>query len=248
MKKAGFNDLEYIEVHKDQKESIDLLIRFYHELFVPSFPNENERESLENILYYIENSSNDFNDLLSRTLIFTDVENRVVAGIIFDYFEEIRAYAIEFIVVDKNFQGKGIASKVNELAVSMITEQYKKELEWLVIEIENPKKVTNGDFSYLYFWKKQHMKLVDFEYIQPALSGNKEPVTTLLLCVKNLRNNSVRTIHKKLIERFVDLYAKHAIGIARPDLDPTVSAMCRQLRAIEGDDIALLEIQGENEA
>lgn len=228
------NLIEKVEI-KYNIDSIKILTDFYNGIFVENFPDENERDSLENIIKYIK--VNEFNSLLSRIIIYK-YNNEIIGGIIFDYFQEISSIAVEFIVTSKKYSGQGIGTFILNNIVNLLKNKYKKNIEWLFIEIEDPQKIKIDNLSYLYFWKKLHMKIIDFNYIQPALSSEKTPVEHLLLCVKNLKLD-VFSISKEIVKKFIFLYAKHAILIENPLSDFSVKKMFHLIENLEDNTLSL---------
>lgn len=220
---SGFNS---VEVKFDDKFSLEILSKFYNGIFIENFPNPNERDSLENILNYLKVNSG--NSSYSKIKIYYN-NDEIIGGIIYDMFPTIKTLAIEFIVVNKHLAGNGLASNMLNDTITKLMNEYRQNLEWLIIEIDVPSSKSDYDLSYLYFWKKHGMKVVDFKYIQPALDKNKSEVTDLVLCAKNLNNDVYNTIPKVIIKDFIYLYSRHAIQIIDPLEDTSVKKMYLEL-------------------
>ena len=237
--------IRYIEVDVENDESLRVFERFYHEVFIEAFTNEDEIVPYEGFLHLLrKNARNNAkgNDLLVHILIFLDGDE-IVGGIVIDYFHDIKTLAVEYIVVAKPYQRRGLATKFYDFVQAHVTQQYGKTIDWIIIEIEDPAFVESGDFSYLYFWKKCNMKKIDFPYIQPALSPDQKPVDILMLCASHTTSDQ-DMIEISHIKELIALYARHAMGINRPHDDPSVLTMLSELDSRSGDTLRLIDLQG----
>ena len=228
-----------VEVDPKDDKTLQMFERFYHDVFVKAFTNKDECVLYEDFLKCI----NEYRpgELFVRILMFCN-DDDVIGGIVFDYFDDIKTLTVEFIVVASEYQGKGMATKILDFTKSYISCQYGKTIEWIIIEIENPAFIENGDYSYLYFWEKCNMKKIDFSYIQPALSPGQSPVKTLMLCACHITGNS-ETIKIDHVKKFVWLYAHHAFRIEPPEYDQSIKVMFDELDKREGYSLSLLDLR-----
>lgn len=227
-----------VAINPQHPETLKLFDLFYHDVYVKAFPNKDECESYENLLSYIEGYRT--NELFVRVFVFhNDID--IVGGIIIDYFDVIETLAIEFIVVSSKYQRQGLAKKIIEYIKEYLKSQYQKSVEWIIIEIENPKFVTSKNFSYLHFWINYGMRAIDFTYIQPALSPSQKPVDILMLCACHT-SHDIKSVSKDHIKNFLTLYAHHAMGIDEPLQDPSVQQMFDELEGIDKESLGLVDL------
>ena len=228
-------NIRAVEVCAQNKESLRLFERFYNELYIKMFTDEDKIESLEGFLYCINEYKE--NELFVRILVFCDDTGNIAGGVVYDYFDEIKVLAIEYIVVAKQFRGSGLASKILEYTQKSLPSR----AEWTVIEAEKPEFVENNDLAYLNFWEKQGMKTIDFKYIQPALSAEQNPVKTLMLCALGNLDKDAVSIKTSVVTAFIRLFAEHAFGIEEPESDPSVREMLKNLEN-KGDELELISL------
>ena len=239
---ANTEGMTCLEVSSQAPETVSAFMAFYNEVFVLSFEAD-ECESLENFLNYIEKYSS--NSLFVRILLFRN-EKDIVACAVFDYFDEIKSLAFEFIVVRKEYKNQGIATKVVNFTKDLVEKKYKKSIDWMFIEMENPKCMLDKSRSCLPFWKRHNMKAVDFKYIQPALSPDKNQIETMILCVKNFSFDAA-AISAEIVKKFITLYARHAMQIEKPYDCPPVGKMMKQLDGTASGTVALIDLDRYNE-
>lgn len=225
-----------IVVNADDEASIFKFKEYYDNVFVKAFPDPNEINTFEEI-----------EELIRRRIIgenygiikLYEMNDKVVAGVIYDYYYDTRAVAIEYIAIDPDYRKYGLASKI----FNKIVEDYRDKflIDWIIIEIEDPEKRSDkDDMSYFYFWKKHGFKKVDFEYVQPAIR-NKVPVESLILCAKNVHHD-VDYINKETIKRFIYEYAEYGVGIEEPYNNKVVNEMIQRLSADNEKDIQLINL------
>lgn len=232
-------DDEYKVVKVTKSESSkELFKKFYLEVFEVNMKDKNEYTSLEDCLLKIttldDNSPNNIYLLINK-------DNDVISGLIFDYFHEIKCIAVEFIVVDKDKTCGGIAKSFLQKIIETIPINHQCVAEWLVIEMDNPVLTRKDDLSYLYFWNKIGMKIIDFHYVQPPISEKHEPVDSLLLCVKNFQDTNIDYIPKEILKKYILSYSKHAISIDNPEKHPIVSEMITELDNKKDDNIKIYD-------
>jgi hypothetical protein len=80
----------------------------------------------------------------------------------------------------------------------------------------------------MFFWKNMGYKKIDnFDYIQPALSPDKNRVETLILVAKSLEKKE--KISHNTIKNFIEYYAKYAMHIENPKENSIIIEMERNL-------------------
>lgn len=202
---------------------------FYETIFVEAFPDENERGSLAEFLHYFNderfcNAPGWYVDLI------IDEYNNPVAGVVYSCFFEIKAVSVQFIVVDKRCRGKNLATQIIGNLKNKAAEKCGFAAEWLFIEVGQDQ-LTEKKSEARRFWSKCGMKIVDYDYVQPALSGRLS-VEALDLCVKNYNDDDLEYIDTTIVKHFVSEYSRKAIMIDNPENDEGVLENMRRLDSV----------------
>jgi ribosomal protein S18 acetylase RimI-like enzyme len=222
------NNYSVIECTMHDQESLKLLAAFYATVYYDAFPNEDERETLDNMIKALNQQTKNTENI---THILLAIQNNTAVGaIIFDYFKDINSGVIEFIVTDKRFRKYGIGKELYSKAEIIIVKDAKKQgfnsPYWIFCEIE--KKEYKEDLAYIFFWKNMGYKEIDkFDYIQPALSPDKNQVETLILIAKSPENKE--KISHNTIKNFIESYAKFAMNIEKPKENVVIVEMEKKL-------------------
>lgn len=202
--------MKFININKTNLHLLDI---FYIDVYAPAFSDVNERETLENLYYYINAKKENYD----YKIILCCDDDEIIGGCILDYFYSTKTIVIEFIVIRSDVRTKGLGKELFNYACSLY------EYEQVVIEINDPTKLTKDDsLSYLYFWQQLGFKKLDIIYIQPPLNPDKEPVYCLWLACKSKKDY----IDKKVIMSILADYFRYAMKIAEP-------TQCRQYQKIE---------------
>lgn len=214
----NMNDIEFYEINKDSKESIIDLINFYTKIYLVNFPDDNERESLENLLIYLRNNKNE--DIYKYHIVIEKYRNKIIGGAIFDYYIKNNYGIIEYITIDKQYQSQGYGELLYNYICNILNKdsnKYNKKMyDYIFGEI---KTIDNNyiitDKKYIHFWNKYNFKRINIHYIQPPLSRNKESVNNLCLIVVS-PNIDIKNISVKLLKNVIYEYFKYSIGIEDP--------------------------------
>ena len=97
--------LKIVEIKNDEAGIKDLKY-MYNEIFFTAFPNNDERESIENLIQYIQEDCYEEN----RHIICLKSNSSIIGSLIFNYFQEANAGYIAYIVIDGNHRRKGYAT------------------------------------------------------------------------------------------------------------------------------------------
>ena len=212
------SDVTFQEIDKNDKESLCDLFEFYTKIYEESFPKD-ERESFENILYYLKKNTPQ-DKYRYHITIARNSDNEIIGGAIYDYFSSINSGAIEFIVVTKDNQSAGIGTKIYNHIVKVLSidshEFGYNSLNRIYCEIDSPSAASNKEKKYLYFWNKNNYKRLDFNYIQPSLSSDKNSVYGLWLVTSNISAKEDEVKKEELIE-FLRCYLRYCMQIDNPD-------------------------------
>jgi GNAT superfamily N-acetyltransferase len=229
----------------------DLLARFHDELYVPEFPEPDERESLDNMLAYLR-AGDHANAYLVTLLLDGD---RIVGGCVADYFARSSCGAIEFLVVDPAARGSGVGGRLAahiERRMHGAAQERGKTLALVLAEINDPFKRSptpdNVDpFVRLRFWARLGFRRLAFPYRQPALSDRQAPVENLLLAAKSAGSVHRTSVPAALVGAFLRDYLIYAMRIADPSASLQFTQMAAFLAGREAVGLADLEVYAGND-
>lgn len=204
MERIIINSKNYIEFEK-----------FYNNIFIKNFNNKNEYSSLEIVLDLIKN---EYYDSLESNIILYKINNEIIAGCIFNYFDKINSIGIEFITVSNSHKRKGIGTTIVSDVIQYVKD-FRNIIKYVFGEIELKNIVVQN------FWEKLGFKKIDFNYIQPSIS-NKNPVDNLTLIVKTTENY----ISTKIIKKFIVLYSKIAILVDDTENNDSIKKMFNEIK------------------
>ena len=105
----------------------------------------------------------------------------------------------------------------------------KKPLDYICCEIDSPEYSRAEIKKYLYFWNKNNFWRLSFNYIQPALSANQEPVTGLWFTISPQRLQE-NTVSSKLVSNILYDYIKYAMCIEDPTQCDQYKQMTQELK------------------
>ena len=213
---AKSTDHTFVEVSIDNNSSIVDLGQFYTSIYMDCFPDVNERETFDNLLGYLKQAK-DQEDYTYHIILLKD-NNTVIGGAIFDYFKRTNCGIIEFLAVRKDLQSGGIGThifKKIQLMLSFQANKFNKDnVDNIFCEIDSPEHSTDSVKKYLYFWNKNNFRHIDFAYLQPALSQEKNTVTDLWLAVLTRKMES--TISSQLVKDVLHDYMKYCMHVDNP--------------------------------
>jgi GNAT superfamily N-acetyltransferase len=241
--------VEFREISASRGSDVQLLRRFYAECLIPAFPDEDERESLENIEDYLQLKEDGKYGANNYHVIVSCDGDKPIAGSIFDYLVEPNAGVIEFLLVSPGLRQTGLASRLlrqTEAAIAADAQRAGQQVAWLVAELDDPFRVSLAEsdfnpFTRASIWHRWGYRMLDFRYIQPALSAEKSPVTTLLLAAKTLAREFAETIPTERVLTFLREYMRWAMRIETPETDPVYREVAERLRGA-GQPVALMAL------
>jgi len=224
--------LSFIEVSLKDKSSISDLARFYTDIYIENFTDIDERESFDNLLYYLKTAES-ANEYRYRIILAKDNNNEIIAGGIFDYFTGPNSGVIEFIAVKTGTQSGGIGTQVYKQILNLMEidahQINNKKLNYVFCEINSPGYSKSGDEKYLHFWNKHNYLRLDFNYIQPSLSKSQAPVHGLWLIMTSKQNTDLSEVQVKLVADVIHDYMKYAMQIDNPNDNPDFIKMKEEL-------------------
>ena len=215
---AQSNKLDFVHVKAEEKNSISDLAAFYTDVYLECFTDENERESFDNIMWYLKHGEN-HPEYVYHILVAKDENGSVVGGAIFDYFKKTNSAVIEFIAVKPNLQACGKGTAIYKQVLAMLSYDANKNkfknVENIFCEAETPEKNVAPDKKYLNFWHKNNFKRLEFGYVQPALSTYQKPVEDMWLTVTAPKQTG--EFQKDKLLKFLQCYMKYCMRIDEPE-------------------------------
>src|SRR5580704_19638027 len=182
----------------DEPDDLDLLSRFYDDLYVAGFPDPNERESLANMKRYLKLRREGWYGENCYHIILALDGDRTVAASVSDYLATPNCGVIEFLLVAESLWGTGIGKKLHAATIEALDGDARRVgrdgVNGIVIELNDPFRVAARDdnfdpFERALIWDRWGYGRLCFPYVQPALSDKQEPVICLLLAMKPVAPN-----------------------------------------------------------
>ncbi|ORB46102.1 hypothetical protein BST39_02135 [Mycobacterium paraseoulense] len=248
--------LEFRELRYTRKSDLDLLRIFYDDCFEPEFPDENERESREEIENYLRAKEFGWYEKNNyHVILMLDKDDELLGGAIADYLNEPNAGVIEYIVIKPEHRNAGLGSQLLECVERVLHDDADKAqnrpLDWIAAEIDDPfvtpRPLQGVDpFAVARKWGKWGYRLLDFPYRQPALAETKKPVDTMFLSAKLCHGGKFQPKHsdkkflpKSDIESLLIAYLRLAMRIDDPQHHEDFQAMHNSMP----DEVPLVDLE-----
>ena len=210
--------LNYVEVSYQNPKTITDFGQFYTDVYMEAFPDDDEREGFDNFLKYLKRA-NESKEYRYHIVLAKDEMDRVIGGCIFNYYKKSNTGVIEFLAVKSDLQSSGIGTMIYKHVSSILSDDAHqmsgKPLDYVCCEIDSPEHSKAEIKKYLYFWNKNNFWHLDFDYVQPALSANQQPVTGLWLTISSQRT-ACKDVPNKLVMDILYDYMKYAMCIDDP--------------------------------
>ncbi len=229
---------------------IGLLRSFYDGLYTQEFPDPDERELLENMERYLQLKAAGWYGLNNYHILLLTEAEEIVGGVVADYFERSNVGVIEFMVVDPARRGRGLGKRLLE----EITQRFHQDAEragraplnGICGEVNDPYRRCDvqehlDGFARMRMWDRFGFGLLDFPYVQPALSEGQDAVTGLGLMFRPERDEYRSQVPAELVEHIVADYQIWAMRIEHPERHAEFQNMQRYLRGRSR--IALLDMR-----
>ena len=84
-------------------------------------------------------------------------------------------------------------------------------------------------------WHRWNYRVIDFPYLQPALSAEQHPIKTLCLIAKPCNGAAADTVHAGIVHDMVHEYIHWAMRIDKPEDAPEFAAMAAFLERRKPD-------------
>lgn len=231
----------------EKPEDIALLSEFYNDLFVAGFPDEDERESLETLSENLVKRAAGFYGANNYHILLLLDGQRIVAASIFDYMAASNCGAIEYIVADEAYRGRGLGWKIHEHSLDIMRMDAqragKADIHAVMLEVNDPYLVPAemdiiDPFDRVLMWQRWGYQRLRFPYEQPALSAEQSAIDYLLLAVKVIDTDLRSGFPPDLAKTMVVDYLVWANRLVAFEQDPFYVAMSNYVESI---DVALLE-------
>lgn len=167
--------------NKDTLNSNNFWInKFETELYIPNFPNENEREPFSNIKQRI------LNEEYPRTSITLIIEKgNLIGGCVIDSYIECNSIEPIYLVINKDMRNNGYGRRLLEESIRTMD-----KAQHVFLEVDNPEKPIDKAFITIDPQKRLNMylnwgfRVLNINYIQPSLCEGGSPEENLLLLYK----------------------------------------------------------------
>lgn len=179
--------LTYISIHSENvSEYTSQLQQFRDQIYLSSFPDENEREPFdEKILPRVKENGGE----PSAFIVLAYDEGDLVGGEVLDWYPSCSALEIIYLAVDENKRrqsyGTSILQEATEIVCDAI-EQNGGSVQNVFFETENPSLTENPAYdteSRLRFFAASGAAMIPVPYCQPPLSEDQDWAKNLYLCV-----------------------------------------------------------------
>ncbi len=221
-------------------DDLEILERFYSDIYVAEFPSRDERESLQNMRNYLRLKSTGWYGRNNYHILMGFADGNPVAGAFVDYLDEPNTAVVEFLVISHELRGTGcgrrLLGETERLAANDAMATEKSGLDYIVAEMNDPFKQTKDSmdpFIRAAIWDGWGYRRLDFPYIQPALSKDKARVDDLLLIAKPCRNAFEDGLPASKVKTILAGYMRWAMRLERPESTPEYQYMARHLDTVE---------------
>jgi GNAT superfamily N-acetyltransferase len=221
-------------------DDLEILERFYGDIYVAEFPIRDERESLQNMRNYLRLKATGWYGRNNYHILMGFADGNPVAGAFVDYLDDPNAGVLEFLVVSHELRGTGcgrrLLDETEKLLASDAVALGRNGLDCLVAEMNDPFKQSKDSmdpFIRAAIWDGWGYRRLDFPYVQPALSKDKGRVDDLLLIAKPCRSEFEAGLPAGKVKIILAGYMRWAMRIERPEATPEYKYMARHLDAVE---------------
>ena len=217
----------------------ELLSAFYKDLYIPAFPDADERESLDNIQRYLERKAADWYGPNNYHVHVRLEDGELVGGAITDYLAGPNTGVIEFLVAAPARRGRGLGRRLLDAAETALAADARAAgaagLRAVVAEMNDPFRGglaldSMDPFTRLLIWSGWGYAGLDFPYVQPALSDRQRPVTSMLLAWKPVGETG-NAVASATVKQVLHEYMRWAMRIDQPQRSAEFAQMARYLDA-----------------
>lgn len=221
------------------KHDIFLLEQAYRELFVPEFPNPDERESLENMKRYLHAKKRGWYRSNNYHIHLLMHGEQPIGMSVSDYLYSPNVGVIEFLVIDSTWGRKGLGKYLLDITEERLRDDAlessrREPLEWIVAEMDDPfrsmeDRLRINPFARAVIWDKWGYSKMDFEYVQPALSKQQSAVENLMLIAKSCKTPESPAIKSSQLAAVLHEYMYWAMRIENPKENDQFQKMAAEI-------------------
>jgi GNAT superfamily N-acetyltransferase len=220
----------------DSRASLAALGRFYRERYVVEFPDADERESLANMRRYLALKAKGWYGPNSYHIVIAEAAGEPVGGVVFDYLAAPNCGVIEFLFVAAAQRVAGLGRALLDEAIRILRrdarERRGRRLGAIVAEMNDPfRRPATPDsldpFCRATIWGKWGFGVLDFPYVQPALSRGQQSVDCLILIARPFGRLPASGVSAAWVKQVVAEYLRWAMRID----DPADNADYRRMAA-----------------
>lgn len=167
----------------DNPESIRLFEQAYADIYIPAFPDVQERESLPKMLHLLQNPPDDYKIIL----IIAQDGDGVTGMCVSFYYKKYQSGVLSYNAVLPSAQSQGVGKMLVAARIARLQELSAADgqtLKCVVIEVDNPNDATKDSAkaaAKIRLFQKWGARLVNCDYVQPPLDPGKERQRNLLL-------------------------------------------------------------------
>lgn len=223
-----------IEIESEDPLSSTIFSQAYHDLFIPAFPDPDERETPQQILDKLCLRHHGYYGRNGYHVVVALVDGRPVGLGVIGYLAKSNCGVVEFIAVSAACRGQGVGSELQRHCEQVLAadamEQTGRPLDWLLIEAHDPERVAPeedvGDpRARIRFWERQGFRRLEVAYVQPPLDSKAAPVRKFLLMGKVLNPQWNGCVPGPVLATALKEYAYWGFDIESPGDNPYVREM-----------------------
>lgn len=244
MKQVDFKELAY------EPTDLAALRAFYAALYVASFPDADERESLDNMGDYLRRKASGWYGSNNYHIVLGLSDGAVVAASICDYLAEPNVGVIEFLLVSPAARGGGMGRRLLDHTEALLDQDARRgrgrPLDCVLAEMNDPlaESASADNFDPVaraLIWHGWGFRRLAFPYVQPALSVRQSAVTNLLLICRPLREGWSAGVPSQVVVGAVHEYMRWAMRIELPDHNVEFREMVQVLTQTDSIDLQSLD-------
>jgi len=215
----------------------DLLHRFYNELMVPSFGMFSDE--LESVDVWEENLRSNSSKYTLHVIMAMEsiASNTILGGVAVEFYPESQCGLLTYIVTNPVVRGKGVSKQlVGEALRLMNAEATGGVCRAMFLETNNDPQLDTSDVmdhnTRQTIFRKLGFEFINFKYVQPPLSPEKQPVHSLMLCVHQSSPHADLAHHQleaRVVLDFITEFSKILQGDTYEE-DANYQNMRRQLQ------------------
>ena len=208
-------------------KSLNDLETFYRNVYLDCFTNKDERESLNNLFFYLKRSTKT-RLWKYHIILIKDNTGSILGGAIFDYFKKSNTGMVEFVAIRNDYQHLGLGSflyrAILRYLIADARQNHLTKPAYVFCEVEIP--ATRGRYKKnILFWNHHRFRHLNFQYIQPNLSPGQKALNNLWLMMRGTDTS----VPGQLILNVLSDYLKYGMNIPKPTQNPHYRKMRQEI-------------------